>query len=89
MDLDVFMSLPVETRYRSEKAFQERRQLQGTPKVLSGKLLPSLIITNTCFLLFLRKRKIHEIQESRLPCGVEKWKNKGRQTWKRAKQRRK
>ncbi|URE04972.1 4Fe-4S binding domain [Musa troglodytarum] len=36
-----------------------------------------------------RKRKIQEIQESRHPGGVEKWKNKGRQTWKRAKQRRK
>ncbi|XP_009399073.2 rRNA-processing protein fcf2-like isoform X1 [Musa acuminata AAA Group] len=36
-----------------------------------------------------RKRKIQEIQESHQPGGVEKWKNKGRQTWKRAKQRRK
>ncbi|WOL11411.1 rRNA-processing protein fcf2 [Canna indica] len=36
-----------------------------------------------------RKRKIQEIEETHRPGGVEKWKNKGSQTWKRAKQRRK
>ncbi|KAJ0979379.1 hypothetical protein J5N97_014853 [Dioscorea zingiberensis] len=36
-----------------------------------------------------RKRKINEIHEKRRPGDFEKWKNKGRQTWKRAKQRRK
>ncbi|XP_039129422.1 LOW QUALITY PROTEIN: rRNA-processing protein fcf2-like [Dioscorea cayenensis subsp. rotundata] len=35
-----------------------------------------------------RKRKINEIKEKRQPGGVEKWKNRGHQTWKRAKQRR-
>lgn len=35
-----------------------------------------------------RKRKVQEIETKNRPGGVEKWKNKGRQTWKRAKQRR-
>lgn len=35
-----------------------------------------------------RKRKVQEIENKNRPGGVEKWKNKGRQTWKRAKQRR-
>lgn len=35
-----------------------------------------------------RKRKVQEIEEQRQPGGVGKWKIKGRQTWKRAKQRR-
>lgn len=36
-----------------------------------------------------RKRKVREIQESRTPGGNQKWKNKGKQTLKRAKDRRK
>jgi hypothetical protein len=36
-----------------------------------------------------RKRKVGEIQESRTPGGNQKWKNKGKQTLKRAKDRRK
>uniref|UniRef100_A0A5B6YL75 Putative rRNA-processing protein fcf2-like n=1 Tax=Davidia involucrata TaxID=16924 RepID=A0A5B6YL75_DAVIN len=35
-----------------------------------------------------RKRKVQEIEEQNRPAGVEKWKIKGRQSWKRAKQRR-
>ncbi|KAK9266788.1 hypothetical protein L1049_012519 [Liquidambar formosana] len=35
-----------------------------------------------------RKRKVREIEEQRRPSGVDKWKIKGRQSWKRAKQRR-
>jgi len=35
-----------------------------------------------------RKRKVQEIENKNRPGGVEKWKNKGRQTWKTAKQRR-
>ncbi|KAL6990189.1 hypothetical protein U1Q18_015938 [Sarracenia purpurea var. burkii] len=35
-----------------------------------------------------RKRKVREIEEQNRPGGVEKWKIKGRQSWKRAKQRR-
>ncbi|KAI7995038.1 rRNA-processing protein FCF2, partial [Camellia lanceoleosa] len=35
-----------------------------------------------------RKRKVQEIEEQNRPGGVEKWKIKGRQSWKRAKQRR-
>ncbi|XP_077246370.1 rRNA-processing protein fcf2-like [Tasmannia lanceolata] len=34
-----------------------------------------------------RKRKVREIEEEHRPVGVEKWKIKGRQTMKRAKQR--
>ncbi|KAM0922625.1 hypothetical protein ACQ4PT_006099 [Festuca glaucescens] len=36
-----------------------------------------------------RMRKVREIQETRTPGGNQKWKNKGRQTFKRAKDRRK
>ncbi|CAO2165836.1 unnamed protein product [Urochloa humidicola] len=36
-----------------------------------------------------RLRKVREIQESRTPGGNQKWKNKGKQTFKRAKDRRK
>ncbi|XP_042462645.1 rRNA-processing protein fcf2-like [Zingiber officinale] len=36
-----------------------------------------------------RKRKLREIHESHQTGGHEKWKHKGRQTWKRAKDRRK
>ncbi|CAO2040810.1 unnamed protein product [Urochloa humidicola] len=36
-----------------------------------------------------RMRKVREIQESRTPGGNQKWKNKGKQTLKRAKDRRK
>ncbi|OMO58579.1 Fcf2 pre-rRNA processing [Corchorus olitorius] len=35
-----------------------------------------------------RKRKVQEIEQRNHPAGNEKWKNKGRQTFKRAKQRR-
>ncbi|KAF9612748.1 hypothetical protein IFM89_003758 [Coptis chinensis] len=35
-----------------------------------------------------KNRKIREIEEQKRPAGVEKWKNKGRQSWKRAKDRR-
>ncbi|KAK3011949.1 hypothetical protein RJ639_012531 [Escallonia herrerae] len=35
-----------------------------------------------------RKRKVQEIEEHNRPAGVDKWKNRGRQSWKRAKQRR-
>ncbi|CAL5393606.1 unnamed protein product [Camellia sinensis] len=35
-----------------------------------------------------RKRKVREIEEQNRPGGVEKWKIKGGQSWKRAKQRR-
>uniref|UniRef100_A0A5B6YKX3 Putative rRNA-processing protein fcf2-like n=1 Tax=Davidia involucrata TaxID=16924 RepID=A0A5B6YKX3_DAVIN len=35
-----------------------------------------------------RKRKVREIEELNRPAGVEKWKIKGKQSWKRAKQRR-
>lgn len=35
-----------------------------------------------------RKRKVREIEEKNQPAGNEKWKNKGKQTMKRAKQRR-
>ncbi|KAK3003277.1 hypothetical protein RJ639_019252 [Escallonia herrerae] len=35
-----------------------------------------------------RKRKVREIEEHNRPAGVDKWKNRGRQSWKRAKQRR-
>ncbi|OMO53393.1 Fcf2 pre-rRNA processing [Corchorus capsularis] len=35
-----------------------------------------------------RKRKVQEIEQQNRPAGNEKWKNKGRQTFKRAKQRR-
>ncbi|PIA34595.1 hypothetical protein AQUCO_03700112v1 [Aquilegia coerulea] len=35
-----------------------------------------------------RKRKIREIEEQKRPVGNEKWKNKGRQSYKRAKDRR-
>ena len=37
---------------------------------------------------FYRKRKVREIEEWNRPAGNEKWKIKGRQTFKRAKQRR-
>lgn len=40
------------------------------------------------FFITLRKRKVQEIEDKNRPGGVEKWKNKGRQTWKTAKQRR-
>ncbi|XP_010251283.1 PREDICTED: rRNA-processing protein fcf2-like [Nelumbo nucifera] len=35
-----------------------------------------------------RKRKVREIEEQNRSVGVEKWKIKGKQSWKRAKQRR-
>ncbi|KAI3724828.1 hypothetical protein L1987_64595 [Smallanthus sonchifolius] len=35
-----------------------------------------------------RKRKVREIEEKNLPGGVDKWKIKGKSSWKRAKQRR-
>uniref|UniRef100_A0A7N0VB69 Fcf2 pre-rRNA processing C-terminal domain-containing protein n=1 Tax=Kalanchoe fedtschenkoi TaxID=63787 RepID=A0A7N0VB69_KALFE len=35
-----------------------------------------------------RKRKVREIEEHNRPGGVDKWKIKGKQSWKRAKQRR-
>lgn len=35
-----------------------------------------------------RKRKVREIEEQNRPGGVDKWKIKGRQSWKRKKQRR-
>ncbi|KAK1387391.1 Fcf2 domain-containing protein [Heracleum sosnowskyi] len=35
-----------------------------------------------------RKRKVREIEEKNQPGGVAKWKIKGKETWKRAKQRR-
>lgn len=41
------------------------------------------------YLKSYRMRKVREIQESRMPGGNQKWKNKGKQTLKRAKDRRK
>ncbi|KAI8561973.1 hypothetical protein RHMOL_Rhmol04G0382300 [Rhododendron molle] len=35
-----------------------------------------------------RKRKVREINEKNRPAGVDKWKIRGKQSWKRAKQRR-
>lgn len=35
-----------------------------------------------------RKRKVREINEQNRPAGVDKWKIRGKQSWKRAKQRR-
>ncbi|XP_058210797.1 rRNA-processing protein fcf2-like [Rhododendron vialii] len=35
-----------------------------------------------------RKRKVREINEQNRPAGVDKWKVRGKQSWKRAKQRR-
>ena len=35
-----------------------------------------------------RKRKVREIEERNRPAGVDKWKIRGKQSWKRAKQRR-
>ncbi|WVZ73830.1 hypothetical protein U9M48_022093 [Paspalum notatum var. saurae] len=41
------------------------------------------------YLKSYRMRKVREIQESRTPGGNQKWKNKGKKTFKRAKDRRK
>lgn len=46
-----------------------------------------------CILLFVvitcyRKRKVREIEEKNRPGGNDKWKIKGKQSWKRAKERR-
>ncbi|KAJ8506687.1 hypothetical protein OPV22_007573 [Ensete ventricosum] len=78
------------------KYFQARTVIEPASEFFSGRLTKKERKTTLADELLhddalkaYRKRKIHEIQESRLPCGVEKWKNKGRQTWKRAKQRRK
>lgn len=45
------------------------------------------LLSNTTLGVY-RKRKVREIEEARRPGGVEKWKIKGRQSFKRAKQRR-
>lgn len=37
---------------------------------------------------FYRKRKVREIEAKNQPGGVDKWKIKGKGSWKRAKQRR-
>ncbi|ONK62586.1 uncharacterized protein A4U43_C07F5650 [Asparagus officinalis] len=57
-----------------------------TKKERKGTLADELLSDQT--LKSYRKRKVQEIENKNRPGGVEKWKNKGHQTWKRAKQRR-
>ncbi|RVW55959.1 rRNA-processing protein fcf2 [Vitis vinifera] len=45
------------------------------------------LLSNSSFADY-RKRKVREIEEQNRPAGVDKWKIKGRQSWKRKKQRR-
>lgn len=47
-------------------------------------ILLILFIVITCY----RKRKVREIEEKNRPGGNDKWKIKGKQSWKRAKERR-
>jgi hypothetical protein len=47
-------------------------------------ILLVLFIVITCY----SKRKVREIEEKNHPGGNDKWKIKGKQSWKRAKERR-
>ncbi|KAF8402262.1 hypothetical protein HHK36_013214 [Tetracentron sinense] len=57
-----------------------------TKKERKASLADELLCDNS--LGEYRKRKVREIEEQNRPVGVGKWKIKGRQSWKRAKQRR-
>ncbi|KAF9586883.1 hypothetical protein IFM89_039908 [Coptis chinensis] len=62
--------------------FSGRLTKKERKETLANELLADHSLTK------YRKRKIREIEEQKRPVGVEKWKNKGRQSWKRAKDRR-
>ncbi|XP_017698154.1 rRNA-processing protein fcf2-like [Phoenix dactylifera] len=77
------------------KYFQVGTIIEPASEFFSGRLkkkerkatLADELLSDHAFKAY-RKRKVQEIEEKRQPGGVDKWKNKGRQTWKRAKQRR-
>lgn len=68
---------PASEYYSSRLTKHERKQ------TLVDELLSDQKLKN------YRMRKVREIQEARTPGGNQKWKNKGKQTFKRAKDRRK
>lgn len=57
-------------------------------KVLSDIMLCSAYYVLSDPHMLHRKRKVREIEEHNRPGGVDKWKIRGSQSWKRAKQRR-
>nr|XP_010920796.1 rRNA-processing protein fcf2 [Elaeis guineensis] len=77
------------------KYFQVGTVIEPASEFFSGRLtkkerkatLADELLSDHTFTSY-RKRKVQEIEEQRQPGGVDKWKIKGRQTWKRAKQRR-
>ncbi|KAJ3694799.1 hypothetical protein LUZ60_000176 [Juncus effusus] len=77
------------------KYFQVGTVIEGTSEFYSGRLtkkerkstIADELLSDPSFKAY-KKRKVKEIAELRRPHDVEKWKNKGRQTFKTAKQRR-
>lgn len=66
------------SEFYSSRLTKKERKITLVDELLSDQKLKSY-----------RMRKVREIQETRTPGGNQKWKNKGRQTFKRAKDRRK
>uniref|UniRef100_F6HE40 Fcf2 pre-rRNA processing C-terminal domain-containing protein n=1 Tax=Vitis vinifera TaxID=29760 RepID=F6HE40_VITVI len=77
------------------KYFQVGTVIESASDFFSGRLtkkerkasLADELLSNSSFADY-RKRKVREIEEQNRPAGVDKWKIKGRQSWKRKKQRR-
>ncbi|XP_009631145.1 rRNA-processing protein fcf2-like [Nicotiana tomentosiformis] len=65
------------SEYYSSRLTKKERKTTITDELLSDRKLG-----------LYRKRKVREIEEHNRPGGVDKWKIRGSQSWKRAKQRR-
>ncbi|KAI0489383.1 hypothetical protein KFK09_029225 [Dendrobium nobile] len=77
------------------KYFQVGTVVESASEFFSGRLtkkerkstLADELLFDSTFQTY-RKRKVQEVNESRRPGGVSKWKIKGKATWKRANERR-